>query len=326
MDNLCQRLKPIWKTQKKNDITFRSIPLSMETFARMKKEFVDKDGFVDKGGADTYLQQCDSMHILQNKHATIHVICKHDDCPPQLLLKRILQRISTLMVMYESTKHLEFWLLPTPARRVIPQHDHERVQPKHINGGFTYPTHGEVFIFRREEFPKVMLHETIHNLSLDTYHDWASVPEVVQELYDAFRIDTTGCPYKCTTFLNPNEAIVETWAEIFHVLFLAIEYRWRWEPMLDMEKRWAIQQARKILKKQKKMGGVWAEDTHAYSYIVLRSIILWNANEFVQTSPRDMCKHMIPWIRNTVIASDFQGTVVPPSKGDGLRMTLWGDM
>ena len=45
---------------------------------------------------------------------------------------------------------------------------------ENINSGFTYVNRNDIYIFRKEEFPKVILHELIHhdlNIHQDNFND-----------------------------------------------------------------------------------------------------------------------------------------------------------
>jgi len=159
------------------------------------------------------------------------------------------------------TTHFEIYIAPHTGKRTFPI-DGSIVQPKHINGAFTYvragaPSHTpatttskpdpvpvKIYIFRQEEFPKVMLHEICHHLPYHTpptkWH-----PDILGEFYRYFGIDATGCPNQCRVRLEPNEAIVEFWATIFHIMFLSIESKdlRRFPALLECEKKWSDQQA-----------------------------------------------------------------------------------
>lgn len=279
---------------------------------------------------------CLDRVILEAKHhttiagpsATMHVVWggrKTHTKHPYLVLKRIMMRVHALLTMYErKQQHITFWVVPTSNVRKFPTQDRVPVQGRNINGGFTYPDQKVVFIYRYEELPKVVLHELIHHLPIDTTNHWTQSSKM--ELYRLLGISSHGCPDSCSTDLNPNEAVVETWAEIMHVAFLTYEYGFPWRGALDKEVQWGLQQARKVLRKQQRMEGVWKEGTHAYSYIVLRVILLLNIQKFLATPPRNMPVMVVNVVETTFGSRAFKDAMKLPTKGDSMRMTVFGDI
>jgi hypothetical protein len=233
------------------------------------------------------------------------------------------------MSVYQINKKLTFWLLPSPKLREFPKQVYEKIETKHINGGYTYPSENIIFIFRREEFPKVLLHETLHHARIDTDKLWK--PEHLTSLYEYFNISTSGCltPSSCHTDLRPNEAIIEALAEIHHTAFLSYEYRISFKRMIMMEQKWACVQAKRILQRQRNRQ--WSEGTHAFSYMVIRACLLCNADtflEYIMTTPKIDSDRLVHMIRSSFENQQFQSkltnTVIPTHHS--LRMTVWGDM
>jgi hypothetical protein len=79
-----------------------------------------------------------------------------------------------------------------------------------------------IYIFRKEEWFKVFIHETFHSLGLD----FARMPEesANQALFSIFPV---RCDYRFY------EAYTETWATILHSLILAMESRGSIYPKLE---------------------------------------------------------------------------------------------
>lgn len=303
------------------------MPIPAHVKSKLLQEFGDSS-YSDSETTTKYVQNCSYILKAENKSVLLYVcLVAKRDCPPKLLLLRALRRVETLLLAHGCSKKLTYWLIPTRATRRMPCKK-ELVSAKHINGGFTYPSKNEIFIYRAEEFPKVMLHEAIHHLPLDTSKYWDVAK--TQQLYSMFQIDATGCPHTCTTSLNPNEAIVETWAELYQMLFLSNEYNLPFAQLWDFEKHWAMRQACKILRKQKDMNWVWKEETHAYSYIVLRAMLLWKLPEFIRIAPERMPELMPPLLGQILMDSAFREELrkceSKATSSSSLRMSLLGDM
>jgi len=213
---------------------------------------------------------------------TINVFTeKVADLPPILLLHRVFKRIvATISILsIHKNKRFVFWLVPCDKNRWFPKSG--VVKPQHINGGFTYITNDStetvnIFIYRLEEFPKVMLHETIHHSSKD-FHG------LIQE-NDVRRLKQLCRIHNDTVFL-PNEAIVETWAIIMQLSFLSVEYDISYVKLLDKEKVWSDKQAKRMLTYQYRGNDtLWKEETNSYCYIVLKSRCLHDVDGFIRSS------------------------------------------
>lgn len=332
MDRLFSTVRKFYPRNK--SISFSSNEINSGVIEKLINEF--RDGkYSDVDAALKYLTSCDTHFVATSDHVKMNIVTSkmYGTKVPEVLVTRMLRRIECLISIFNPNQSpLTFWIIPTHARRKFPC-EKEVICPKHINGGFTYPARREIYIFRLEEFPKVVLHETIHNLPLDSYGIWTN--EALQNLYELFDIDATGCPYACHTSLNPNEAIVETWANIFQILFIALEYNIDQNKLLKMEQEWALRQACKLLAKQRKMGNKWKEETHSYSYIVIKAIMLWNIEKFIKLYPYDrtlFANNIYNIIYNTLQSPQFQNEIATIYKSKGLlkdkslRMTLLGDM
>lgn len=294
----------------------------------------DKNDYIDPSHTKTYLAECTKHNSYETSHVLLHVVCRAQDHLPLLLIHRVMRRVETLLHIYSrrtSVKKLVFWLVPTPATRQFPLHAHAHILGRHINGGFTYPSLRQVYLYRLEEFPKVVLHETLHHLPVDTSSLWDSAS--ISSLYSLFHIDQNGCPSQCSTVLNPNEAIIEAWANAYHIAFISMEYNIPWGVLYDMEMMWAWRQTCKILRKQQSLGGSWREGTHSYSYIVLRTILLHHVDTMIR-----MRNEGNPVLNFTRCVQDFVKTgklkeklrrscaASSNSQPASLRMTILGDL
>lgn len=188
------------------------------------------------------------------------------------------------MEMFQG-RTIEFWILPCTNKRHLPKED-KVITSEHVNGGFTFHHLGKVYIFRESEFPKVALHETLHNLAQFDIRHWSN-SDLVQ-LYKAFQVDTSGCSTACMscchTQLEPNEAIIELWAVLFQILFIAIEMNFDNSTTMDMikiEQRWA-QHTSALLMERGAFQEPWKEETHLFSYILIKSAMFQNLEQFLK--------------------------------------------
>lgn len=256
---------------------------------------------------------------------TLHVICSTSHEISEALLKRIMKRVQCLSSIY-SIRPLEFWLIPCDIPKTMPL-PHEHVSQKHMNGGYTYPSNGKIYIYRLEEFPKVMLHETLHHSPMDT-RIWNA--KSLHALYSFFNISWDQCPVNCSTNILPNEAVVETWAEVYQLVFMSMEMGVPFKLLWEKELQSAILQTAKLLKFQKDHTPVWKETTHAFSYIVLRSILLWNIDAFLELeipyNSATVSTLMMNGFQKEIFQKGIQYALASPGiHGSSLRMTRFGD-
>ena len=141
-----------------------------------------------------------------------------------------------------------------------------------------------IYIFRKEEWFKVFIHETFHSLGLD----FARMPEEVanEALFSIFPVQ---CDYRFY------EAYTETWATILHALFMSMESRGyiypKLENLLQKERMFSLFQKAKLLSHHqfkyehlcaRGTAGRYKENTQAFSYFILKSILLFHCNDFIE--------------------------------------------
>lgn len=256
---------------------------------------------------------------------TLHVIYPKTQSISKALLSRLMRRVHCLSTIY-SIRPLEFWLIPCHIPKTMP-HPHEHVTQQHMNGGYTYPSNGKIYLYRLEEFPKVMLHETLHHSPMDIKL-WNA--KSLHDLYTFFHISWDQCPTHCTTNILPNEAVIETWAELYQLIFMSIEMQIPFDLLWKKELQSAILQTAKLLKFQDNYTPEWKETTHAFSYIVLRAILLWNIHAFLELpipykSP-SLSQLMIQGFKTPTFQKALELVRASPSMHDSsLRMTRFGD-
>jgi hypothetical protein len=174
----------------------------------------------------------------------------------------------------------------------------EPIESIHANTAFTTSCRKttELNLYRYEEWFKVFIHETFHNMGLD----FSAHPqeEVVRHILTLFPVKSE---------VNLYETYTETWAEIVNVCFLAyFSTRNRQEgetmlkkveKMMDYERVFSAYQCMKVLhffgmdyadlvdktdtahlmRMQK-----YKESTNVLSYYILKSLLLFFADDFLQ--------------------------------------------
>lgn len=232
------------------------------------------------------LQKVKQMITIQyQEQVTLHILEIPNQPIDLKLYRKVVQRIATLIKIFNGSP-LEFWFLPSKQLRTLPSKN-KPITSANVNGGFTLSELGKIYIFRESEFPKVALHETLHNFKLFDNCYWKN--NDLKHLYQTFYINKEGCQISCMkccyTQLEPNEAIVELWAVLFQVMFVAYEKCYDYNTLMEMiliEQKWAQEMAQLLLDRGAlKPKDPWTEETHTFSYILLKSALLQNLESFL---------------------------------------------
>lgn len=259
------------------------------------------------------LRECTHTAVYSGPSVTIRAImpCSgvgrgHDD---HAMLLRVHRRLTALVTTGIAAPGAEIWYIPNTTARKFPAAP-APISQDHINGGYTYKHHREIYVYRREEFPKVMLHELLHHSKLDP----GTFPSK-----DIARLRATFNISKEST-LAPNEAFVELWAEVFTILFQSADKGVPARDIYKAEVKHALAQAARLLRYQRDHHPKWKESTNAYAYLVFRAIALKNLrkipDEYTPASLTDfLIKH----------AADAQPSLTKTTEQHSARMTLLGD-
>ena len=108
------------------------------------------------------------------------------------------------------SKTLHIYFLFTDVKKTTPENDMEPIDSVHANTAFTTSCSlaNTIFIFRREEWFKVFMHETFHSFGLDfSAHSNSESNQKILSLFPAINKQTD---------IRLFETYCEMWAEIFY--------------------------------------------------------------------------------------------------------------
>ena len=324
-----------WITKAKKELVFchqhytvqkESIPFTMEMSKQLIEEIGDSKYTLE--GIKEFLYRCKRRTRFSMNCITIDVLCNRISKKLLEQITRSLYRLNTICRIFEITgnnKTYPIILVPLNEPRKKPKERGDIIEPKHVNGGYTYINNGNIYIYRLEEWPKVVLHEMLHNVPKLQTISWSN--NTIKQLYDVFNIDTLGCPDNCNTVLEPTEAVIEAWAIFLHTVFLSIEIQNSdFYELMEDEIKWNKQHTEWIQSKQEiYKNKKWNETTHMFSYIVLRGIILQHLNSFLKLSiPYNENDLSHFWIKNKHIKRDKN--IKKEDDSTTLRMSKYGDL
>ena len=184
-----------------------------------------------------------------------------------------------------------YWYL-TEHKKKLP-YKAEPIDKENANTAFTSAcpiAPNNIYIFRKEEWFKVFIHETFHSLGLDFAK---MIEKPADDAIFAF------FPVQCGE-LRFYETYTEMWAEIINVLFFCLGRRdsipkKKIEAALQKERMFSLFQSVKILNHHsitykklltKEGGSQYTESTHAFSYYILKSICMFFCSDFIEWCSR----------------------------------------
>ncbi len=214
----------------------------------------------------------------------------------------------------DCSKELSVYLYFTPFKKVLPVDSSVAIGATHSNTGFTTSctanlsnrggkTHTEILIYRYEEFFKVLIHESLHNLDLDFGY---AAPDT------SFKTVFPGI----TDEIILSETYVETWARVLNVAFYCYydvfgssgtyhKYKLAVQRCLSSERAFSFYQAVVVLDHMgllfkdilnhdstsvSLVSKRYREKTNVFAYYVLTGIIMLNIDTFLNWC-NDVNKH-----------------------------------
>jgi len=211
---------------------------------------------------EAHAYDCNSYTILIWGHA-----------PPQ-----IAQQAAHLLTWLGAAAGFQVYLFWNDNKREVEAN--EWLTPETVNGGFAVPGIPKIYIYRSEEYERVLLHETIHALKWD----WNDL--TVQPCWKL--------PTNSTLMPTLFEAWTELYAEWLWCCWFAPNDPTAW----DRQKQWQRFQAVQILARAPT---VWKETTNVFAYYVLKAALAPQFNLLLllgkEVNSMELCTPMLDRLR-----------------------------
>ena len=227
----------------------------------------------------------------------------------------------------QCSKSVTMYVYLTSLTKVLPNSNIHVLEENNVNTAFTYTCRidSEIVLFRKEEWFKVLMHETMHNLALD-FSD-INYQVVDQQIMGLFPVATRG---------NSFEAYTEFWAEILNAVFCSYymidpyeknkenEFVKNFEFFVAFEKVFGIFQMVKALdfmgmqyqdlydgsqKAQMMRKNLYKERTNVLSYYVIRVILLTNYQDFFKWCLQNNGTSLVQFKKSSTTLDSFFGFV-----------------
>ena len=230
-----------------------------------------------------------------------------------------------------SNINLEIWL-SNKKKNLPPPRKIKYLGAKEVNSGCnTFNGYNNrVSLWRKEELPKVLIHELVHSLNLEKYGNYSLIQDFVYNNFDIKRNNN----------FNMFENYVEIVAEILNICLTMIENGKKdlktFNRLLSLECNHCLFQVGKILnyygykkwedfyrsdgfKGEAQKTNKYLQKSNIFSYFVLRSLIMFNINDFIELCKRENtnnffkqgfeCDKLLPIMEKT-LRNESYGSII----------------
>jgi hypothetical protein len=236
-------------------------------------EAIKKDiaSFFKNSVFNDYINSVNKRKFLKYKNITILIIYKDEKTLNIPHIQMVLKRL------YKITQHINknfnMILLLSPFCKKI---NNNVLSYLHVNSGFTYLNRNNIYIVRKEEFPKVLLHEILHH----NHHIHSTFKESnIKRLKKHFNITNKD--------FDPNETIVEFWATIIHLNLISEDYKLDFYKLFIDELKYSLYKCYQLYNLPKNV--LNTSNTNVYAYVIFKTILMYNIIELqkIYTYPYD---------------------------------------
>jgi hypothetical protein len=295
--NYVKRLRPykvnIRKIKTASEIT-KPKNFNSKSFPELVRKHID----------DVIMAEISFSFSLFEREITIHFIVENDDVEEEIeIYNKYVESIAMWLYVLniyapkECVKYINIYLYFTSLLKELPRSNIYVLDENNVNTAFTTtcPRDSEIVVFRKEEWFKVLIHETFHNFGLDfSIMNNTNVDKCILNIFDV------------KSDVNSYEAYTEFWAETINALFCSffelkdkqnlhifLSYC---EFYINFERTYSFFQMAKVLQfmgleyrdlylkndySKIHRENLYKEKTNVLSYYVLKTILLNNFQGFL---------------------------------------------
>jgi hypothetical protein len=192
-------------------------------------------------------------------------------------------------------KTLDIKIYLTDEKKTLPIIPGETIGVEHVNSAFSNicQRDGEIVIYRKEEWFKVLIHESLHNYGIDF-----TLMDQTKMATHLFKVFPIGANIDNAIF---SETYTETWAELLNIAFISLDlmdsedsnpntFSLYFHFLTQIELLHSLSQTQKILQHfdlsyksllERKSAEVYKQSSHVFEYYILKTVLLVNYGEFL---------------------------------------------
>ena len=177
------------------------------SFPEEVREHIDKEMLFDLSYTFSLFGREIKVHFIVEDPSAEHQIEIYNEYVEKILVwLHIINEYSSK----KCSKRLVLYMYFTSLKKTLPSKNISILNQNNVNTAFTYtcPVDSEIVIFRKEEWFKVLMHESFHNFALD-FSDM-NTEECTKHILSIFKVKSD---------VNLFEAYTEFWAEIMNAVF-----------------------------------------------------------------------------------------------------------
>jgi len=209
------------------------------------------------------------------------------------LINQLVNRVNTMKKISKNKNDNNIYIWLTNEKKMLPKTGNT-LNTLHVNSGLSYvyspevEKNGDIYIWRKEELPKVLIHELLHSLRYDYYSQNDYLNNLI---YQDFNVNH---------HVNVNESYTETLATILNCIFYTIEHDKDYEyflALLSNEIEHSNQQVDKLLKhygyhdiselSRGNSNKIFKQETGVFSYYILKAMVMNNLDNFMKFSMKN---------------------------------------
>ena len=265
----------------------------------MKKSFGSSDYFPDKIRKEIIKNYTSSLIYtfkINNRDIKIIFISNNDiesDIEYYSYMIRYVYMWLYIICNYTNStcvKRLTIKIFMTDYKKKLPDTINEVIGVDNVNSGYSdmCQEDGSIVIYRKEEWFKVLIHETFHNFGLDISNNNKS--EINKRLKSLYKLDID---------YNICETYCEFWAEVINCQFISYSmledindkesFLLYFEALMYIEKVFSFMQVNKILQWNKLTYGdfrgsnpiTYKQTSNVFEYYILKLVLINNYTSFI---------------------------------------------
>jgi hypothetical protein len=301
--NTILNTKMVWSNKEIPEYNLIPEIIQKNNIENITRETIYQKKFtLEMGGKTFNIMLWFPTYILTANNTTILM----SDIQIQEKVNRTLQKIYMWLSIATSFLHkntkcskiVNIYLFLTDHKKILPTNEQTNISYINVNTAFTtgcIDSETSIMVYREEEWFKVFMHETMHNLGLD--FNEKNSPHINALIHQTFPISVPD--------IRLYETYAEMWANIMNILFVVyftdipakkgrlpiVRWTQLFTKRLYLEQLFSLFQATKILVYHKmkysdlfvaEKAVMYTENTQMFCYYILKCIWIMNINSFLE--------------------------------------------